>query len=163
MVGADSAVLDRLRPVLGPLGNPIHVGGVGAGHAIKALNNLLSATHLLSTAEVMVAGQRFGLDPQVMLDTFNSSSGQSGSTKNKWPNFVLPATFNSGFALRLMLKDMRIALGLAEQVGAADQLSRDSVRIWADAADALPPSADHTELASWVLRMSAHRDDNEGD
>jgi 3-hydroxyisobutyrate dehydrogenase len=163
MVGADAEVLDRLRPVLEPIGNPIHVGGVGAGHAIKALNNLLSATHLLSTAEVMVAGQRFGLDPQVMLDTFNSSSGQSGSTKNKWPNFVLPGTFNSGFALRLMLKDMRIALGLAEQVGAADQLSRDSVEIWAAAADSLPPTADHTELASWVLRMSAPRDDNQGD
>lgn len=155
MVGAEPADLDRLRPVLTPLGNPVHVGGVGAGHAIKALNNLLSATHLLSTAEVMVAGQRFGLDPQVMLDTFNSSSGQSGSTRNKWPNFVLPGTFNSGFALRLMVKDMRIALGLAEQVGAADQLSRDSVRIWAAAADALPAAADHTELASWVLRMSA--------
>lgn len=163
MVGADVAVLDRLRPVFAPIGKVIHVGGVGAGHAIKALNNLLSATHLLSTAEAMVAGQRFGLDPQVMLDTFNSSSGESGSTRNKWPNFVLPGTFNSGFALRLMLKDMRIALGLAEQVGAADQLSRASVRLWAAAADALPPTADHTQLASWVLRISAPRDDNQGD
>jgi 3-hydroxyisobutyrate dehydrogenase len=97
-----------------------------------------------------------------MLDVFNSSSGQSGSTRNKWPNFVLPGTFDSGFALRLMVKDMRIALGLAEQVGAADQLSRDSLEIWAAAADALPPAADHTELARWVLRMSAPGDDHNG-
>ena len=75
------------------------VGGVGAGHAVKALNNLLSATHLLSTAEVMAAGQRFGLDPQVMIDVFNRSSGQSRSTSSKWPDFVLPGAFNSGFAL----------------------------------------------------------------
>ena len=162
MVGAGAETLDRLRPVLEPLGNPVHVGGVGAGHAIKALNNLLSATHLLSTAEVMAAGQRFGLDPQVMLDVFNSSSGQSGSTRNKWPSFVLPGTFDSGFALRLMVKDMRIALGLAEQVGAADRLSRDSLEIWAAAADALPPTADHTELARWVLRMGAPGDDHNG-
>jgi 3-hydroxyisobutyrate dehydrogenase len=162
MVGAGAEALGRLRPVLEPLGNPVHVGGVGAGHAVKALNNLLSATHLLSTAEVMAAGQRFGLDPQVMLDVFNSSSGQSGSTRNKWPNFVLPGTFDSGFALRLMVKDMRIALGLAEQVGAADQLSRDSLEIWAAAADALPPTADHTELARWVLRMGERGDDHSG-
>jgi 3-hydroxyisobutyrate dehydrogenase len=155
MVGADAVVLDRLQSVFAPIGRPIHAGAVGAGHAIKALNNLLSATHLLSTAEVMTAGQRFGLDPQIMLDTFNSSSGQSGSTKNKWPNFVLPGTFDSGFALRLMLKDMRIALELAEQVGAADQLSSDSVRLWAAAADALPSTADHTELARWVQGRSA--------
>jgi 3-hydroxyisobutyrate dehydrogenase-like beta-hydroxyacid dehydrogenase len=119
-----------------------------------ALNNLLSATHLLSEAEVMAAGQRFGLDPEVMLAVFNSSSGQR-STRNKCPNFVLPSTFDSGFALRLVVKDMRIALRLAEQVGAAEQLSRDSFEIWSAAADALPPTADHTELARWVLRMSA--------
>ena len=89
-----------------------------------------------------------------MLDVFNSSSGQSASTRNKWPNFVLPGTFDSGFALRLMVKDLRIALGLAEQVGAAGRLSRDSLEIWAAAADALPPTADHTELARWVLRLS---------
>jgi 3-hydroxyisobutyrate dehydrogenase len=163
MVGADATAVDRLRPVFEPLGNPVSVGGVGAGHAVKALNNLLSATHLLSTAEVMAAGQRFGLDPQIMIDVFNRSSGQSRSTSSKWPDFVLPGTFNSGFALALMVKDMRIALGLAEQVGAADRLSRSSLEIWAAAADALPPTADQTELARWVLGMSAPGDDRTGD
>jgi len=163
MVGADADALDRLRPVLEPLGNPVSVGGVGAGHAVKALNNLLSATHLLSVAEVMAAGQRFGLDPQVMIDVFNSSSGQSRSTSSKWPDFVLPGTFNSGFALRMMVKDMRIALGLAEQVGAPDRLGRSSLELWAAAADALPPTADQTELARWVLRMSAPGDDRAED
>ena len=96
----------------------------------------------------MAAGQRFGLDPQVMIDVFNRSSGQSRSTSSKWPDFVLPGTFNSGFALALMVKDMRIALGLAEQVGAADRLGRSSLELWAAAADALPPTADQTELAA---------------
>jgi 3-hydroxyisobutyrate dehydrogenase len=163
MVGADETAVDRLRPVFEPIGNPVSVGGVGAGHAVKALNNLLSATHLLSTAEVMAAGQRFGLDPRVMIDVFNRSSGQSRSTSSKWPDFVLPGTFNSGFALALMVKDMRIALGLAEQVGAADRLSRSSLEIWAAAADALPPAADQTELARWVQGMSAPGDDHTGD
>jgi len=163
MVGADATAVDRLRPVFEPLGDPVSVGGVGAGHAVKALNNLLSATHLLSTAEVMAAGQRFGLDPRVMIDVFNRSSGQSRSTSSKWPDFVLPGTFNSGFALALMVKDMRIALGLADQVGAADRLSRSSLEVWAAAAEALPPTADQTELARWVLGMSAPGDDRTGD
>jgi len=162
MVGADQTAVDRLRPVFAPLGDPVSVGGVGAGHAVKALNNLLSATHLLSTAEVMAAGQRFGLDPRVMIDVFNRSSGQSRSTSSKWPDFVLPGTFNSGFALALMVKDMRIALGLAEQVGAADRLSRSVLEIWAAAADALPPTADQTELAAWVQRLSTPGDDRAG-
>jgi len=162
MVGADADVLDRLRPVFQPIGQPIGVGNVGAGHAVKALNNLLSATHLLSTAEVMAAGQRFGLDPRVMIDVFNSSSGQSRSTSSKWPNFVLPATFDSGFALRLMVKDMRIALGLTEQVGSADGLSRSSLEIWAAAADALPPTADQTELAAWVAQLNAEPEGDQG-
>jgi 3-hydroxyisobutyrate dehydrogenase len=163
MVGADAPAVDRLRPVFEPLGTPVSVGGVGAGHAVKALNNLLSATHLLSVAEVMAAGQRFGLDPQVMIDVFNSSSGQSRSTSSKWPDFVLPGTFNSGFALRMMVKDMRIALGLAELVGAPDRLSRSSLELWAAAADALPPTADQTELAAWVQRLSTPGDDRSGD
>jgi 3-hydroxyisobutyrate dehydrogenase len=162
MVGADQAAVDRLRPVFAPIGDPVSVGGVGAGHAVKALNNLLSATHLLSTAEVMAAGQRFGLDPRVMIDVFNRSSGQSRSTSSKWPDFVLPGTFNSGFALALMVKDMRIALGLAEQVGAADRLSRSVLEIWAAAADALPPTADQTELAAWVQRLGTTGDDRAG-
>lgn len=162
MVGGDQDVFDRLRPVFAPLGNPVHVGPVGAGDAVKALNNLLSATHLLSTAEAMAAGQRFGLDPQVMLEVFNSSSGQSRTTSAKWPSFISPGTFDSGFALRLMVKDMRIALGLAEQVGTAGQLSREALRIWAAAADDLPPDADQTELAPWVERLSA-AENAEGD
>jgi 3-hydroxyisobutyrate dehydrogenase len=56
---------------------------VGAGHAVKAFNNLMSATHLLVTSEAILAGQRFGLDTDVMFAIFNASSGRSGSTENK--------------------------------------------------------------------------------
>ena len=76
---------------------------------------------------------------------------------------LLPGTFNSGFALRMMVKDMRIALGLAELVGAPDRLSRSSLELWAAAADALPPTADQTELAAWVQRLSTPGDDRSGD
>ena len=125
--GARQTDLVAARPLLEELGRPVHAGPVGAGHAVKALNNLLSATHLWVTSEAMLAGERFGIDPQVMLSVFNSSSGRSGSTENKWPNFILPGTFNSGFGLRLMLKDMGIAVQLVDQVGGPSALGHQCV------------------------------------
>lgn len=157
MVGGSQDDVERVRSVLGHLGKLVHAGSVGAGHAVKALNNLLSATHLLVTSEAMIVGEKFGLDPSVMLSIFNSSSGRSGSTENKWPNFVLPETYDSGFGLRLMLKDMRIAVQLSEQTSAPSELGSDVVELWARAAEALPETADHTEIARWVRHRSGGR------
>ncbi|MEX2658128.1 MAG: NAD(P)-dependent oxidoreductase [Acidimicrobiales bacterium] len=151
MVGGSEEAVASLTPVLETLGSTIrHAGATGAGHAVKALNNLMSATHLLSSSEAMVAGIEFGLDPEVVLDIVNGSSGRSGSTQNKWPNFVLPGTFDSGFGLRLMLKDMTIALDLLEDTATPAALSRQAVQLWSEAAKELPADADHTEVAHWV-------------
>lgn len=154
MAGGDPAALDTVQDVLGLMGNVIRVGPVGAGHALKALNNLLSATHLLATAEAMLIGQRFGLEPALMLQVINGSSGRSGSTENKWPSFVLPGTFDSGFGLGLMVKDMQIATSLARQVGSPHQLGETATTLWAVAAAGLPPGADHTEIARWVRDLA---------
>jgi len=102
------------------------------------------------TSEAILAGQQFGLDTDVMLAIFNASSGRSGSTENKWPRFIAPETFDSGFGLRLMLKDMRIAVRLAEQMGSPSALGASAVGLWSLAADELPPDADHTEIARWL-------------
>jgi 3-hydroxyisobutyrate dehydrogenase len=150
MVGGSRRDVARISPVLAHLGTVRHAGPVGSGHAIKALNNLISATHLWITSEAMVAGQRFGLQPEVMLDIINGSSGRSGSSENKWPKFILPGTFDSGFGLRLMLKDMRTATALAEQLDAPIDLGEAAVERWAAAADDLAPDADHTEVAKWL-------------
>jgi 3-hydroxyisobutyrate dehydrogenase len=150
MVGGAEDDIQKVTPLLLELGKPVRAGGVGAGHAVKALNNLLSATHLWVTSEAIEVGKRFGLEPEAMLTIFNGSSGRSGSTENKWPNFILPGTFDSGFGLGLMLKDMRIAVGLSEETGAPSRLGEDAVALWAEAADALGPTADHTEVARWI-------------
>jgi 3-hydroxyisobutyrate dehydrogenase len=154
MTGGSAAVLETLRPVLSVLGSKIvHAGSVpGAGHAIKALNNLMSAAHLLVSSEAMLAGQAFGLDPAVMLDIVNGSSGRSGSTETKWPRYILPASFDSGFSIAFMVKDMKIALQLAEDAGTPAPLSRAAVAAWTTAADEMPASADHTEIARWLQR-----------
>jgi 3-hydroxyisobutyrate dehydrogenase len=161
MVGGAAADVARVRGLLDVLGTRVmHVGDVGAGHAVKALNNLMSATHLLATSEAMAAAAEFGLDIPTVLEAVNTSSGRSGSTENKWPNFIVPQTFDSGFALRLMLKDMRIALGLAQSAQTPSRLSAAAVELWAEAADALPPDADHTEIARWLdPSLTRHTDE----
>ncbi|MFB9831898.1 NAD(P)-dependent oxidoreductase [Actinoallomurus acaciae] len=152
MVGGPAETVARVRPVLDVLGSSVvHAGErPGAGHAVKALNNLMSAAHLLVSSEALIAGREFGLDPAVMLDIVNGSSGRSGSTQTKWPRFILPGGFDSGFALRLMLKDMRVALDLEDATGTPAPLSRAAVDAWAEAAEALPADADHTEIARWL-------------
>jgi len=152
MVGGPDEQVAAVTPLLDVLGRVRHIGPVGAGHALKALNNLMSAAHLVASSEALLAGQRFGIDPAVMLDAVNTSSGRSGSTENKWPNYVLPGTYDSGFALALMLKDIRIALGLVEATGVPSAHAARTVELWAEAAAALDPDADHTEIVRWLER-----------
>lgn len=157
MVGADDDTFQRVRPMLEAMGRVVRAGPVGAGHTVKALNNLLSATHLWVTSEALLAGERFGLDTQVMLDIFNSSSGRSGSTENKWPKFILPGSFDSGFGAALMLKDMRIAVNLIESTGVPAPLGKDAADLWAKVVADLGPDVDHTEVATWIRDNSVNR------
>jgi 3-hydroxyisobutyrate dehydrogenase len=153
--GADGDVADA-RPLLEALGGRVtHVGPVGAGHAVKALNNLLSAVHLLASVEAVQVAERFGLDPATVVDVVNASTGRSASTEVKLPQFILPGTFDSGFALALLLKDARTAAGLARELGMPLSLADATVAAWADAAEALPEGADHTEIARWVTARGA--------
>jgi len=153
MFGGTAEELARCEPFLAALGKKIvHAGPVGAGHALKALNNLLSATSFLITLEAVAAGARFGLDPKVMIDAINDSTGRSWSTEHKVPQFVEPRSFTSGFAMRLMVKDIRTARDLARSTGVPFTLGETSVAVWEQAAEALPEGADHTEIALWLER-----------
>jgi 3-hydroxyisobutyrate dehydrogenase len=156
MVGGHEDGVQAVRPLLDVLGSRIlRVGPAGAGHAVKALNNLLSATHLLATSEAMLVAREFGLDVATVLDAINTSSGRSGSTENKWPNFILPETYDSGFGLQLMVKDMRIALGLAQMTRGITPLSATALSLWEAAASHLDETADHTEIARWLEEGAA--------
>lgn len=150
MVGGPQAYFDEVEPLLKALGNPTHVGEIGAGHALKAINNLMSGIHLWGSSEAMLTGIAFGLDPQIMLEVINASSGRSGSTQLKWPNFIVPETYDSGFGMALMLKDMKIATSLAAELDIPRTLSDVAVEHWAAANDEFGAGADHTEVARWL-------------
>ncbi len=151
LIGGDAQVLDRCRGLLEVLGGDLwHVGGRGAGHALKALNNLLSATGLIAAAEVLLVGRRFGLDSATMLDAINASTGRNNSTENKFAPFVLSRRFDAGFALDLMVKDLRTALKLADDTATPSPIGVLITDMWARAADELGAGADHTEVVRWL-------------
>lgn len=152
MAGGRSPDVNRARPVLDALGRRvIHVGdGPGAGHALKALNNLLAAVSMLATSEAVLAGERFGLNPAVMVDVINTSTGRSFATERNWPEQVLTREYASGFAMRLLVKDTLIGLGLVRDTAAGAGLAEAAAGIWRRAAECLPEDADHTEIARWL-------------
>lgn len=155
MVGGPDEVVADLEPLLAAMGRPRHVGPVGAGHALKALNNLMSAAHLVASSEAVLVGEEFGLDPAVMLEVVNGSSGRSGSTENKWPNHILPGTYGAGFAIGLLVKDIHIALDLAATTSVPSRHAAATVALWDEALAALGPAADHTEIARWLRAASS--------
>lgn len=148
MTGGDAAALDRVDPLLRAMGTTIHrIGPVGAGQAMKALNNLVSAGGFLMAVEALVIGQQFGLDPSVMTDVLNASTGMNNSTQKKLKQFVLSRKFDSGFGLDLMVKDLSIALEVGRNGSAPTPFSALCREMWASAASMLGKGQDHTAIA----------------
>lgn len=160
MVGGADDVIDRCMPILEPMSSGIfRTGKPGTGHAMKALNNMLSACGLLAAAEVLATGQKFGLDPGIMLEVLNASTGMNHATQNKYRQFVLPRSFGSKFAMDLMVKDLDTAMGVAREtetpvpfLSLCREISATALANLEDVQD--PDGPDHTELARWVEQLT---------
>lgn len=113
--GDDSAAIDRAADVVDALAARIfRTGPLGSGHALKALNNYVAAAGFTAAAEALLVGRRFGLDPKVLVDVLNASTGRNFSTEYTLQEHVLPGSFATGFSLGLMAKDVGLAADLAE-------------------------------------------------
>ncbi|WP_213991081.1 NAD(P)-dependent oxidoreductase [Sodalis sp. dw_96] len=153
LVGGEAAVLDRCRPLLAAMGKSIlHIGAAGSGHAAKALNNYVSAAGLLATVEALHIAEGFGIDPAVMTDVLNASTGRSNTSENKVKQYMLSGAFNSGFALQLMNKDLRIGQALARDLNYPMRFGAVCAQLWDEAARRAEPDADHTEMYRLVNR-----------
>ena len=117
MVGGEEKDYEECRPILEAMGqNTYYLGKIGAGHTVKALNNLCSACSMVITSEALIVAKKLGLTPEKVIDAINSSSGRSWSSQFKFPTFVLNNTFNSGYSIGLMNKDLEIATRLGREV-----------------------------------------------
>jgi 3-hydroxyisobutyrate dehydrogenase len=155
MVGGDTAVLKRCRPLFEAMGKRLfETGALGSGHAMKALNNLVSAAGLIAAAEALLIGHRFGLEPTVMIDILNASTGRNNSTENKFKQFILSRTFDSGFSLDLMVKDLTTAVDLARETKTPAVFSATCRELWAAALSKLENEADHTAVVRWFEEMA---------
>lgn len=147
MAGGDIAVIARVKPLLQTMGKSIiETGVLGSGHAMKALNNYVSAAGLLAACEALKAGANFGIVPDKIIAVLNASTGKNNSTESKMMQFVVSRLFNSGFSLGLMCKDIRIATDLAKRVNSRMLLGDVLLKSWADAEATLGGAADHTEI-----------------
>lgn len=118
MVSCPKAVYGELEELLKTFGKPYHLGeGVGQAQVMKLANNLLAAAAIVLTSEAMVMGVKAGLDPKVMLDVINNSTGRNSASQDKFPRAVLPGTFDFGFATGLSYKDVRLCVDEAESMG----------------------------------------------
>jgi 3-hydroxyisobutyrate dehydrogenase len=155
MLGGETADLDRAEPVLKAMGSSLYrCGGIGAGQAMKALNNLSSAGTFLVGIEVLLIGQRFGLDPAKMVDVLNASSGMSNSSQRKFKQHVLNRRFDDGFALELMVKDLGIALEVGRETETPTPFSALCKEMWAAALATLGPGHNHTASARLSEKMA---------
>jgi 3-hydroxyisobutyrate dehydrogenase len=145
MIGGDKAAVEQAKPVLGKMGTRLfEVGGPGNGHAMKALNNFVAGTGFIAVAEAVLVGQRFGLDPAVMIDVMNVSTGKNFNTENVVKQHVISGAFASGFALGLLAKDVRIAADLAAAIEVESPLTRLSSALLGEARDKVGGEKDHT-------------------
>lgn len=147
MTGGEHALIDQAEALLTLMGTVTRTGALGSGHAMKALNNLVSCAGYLIGIEALIIGSKFGLDPNVMVDVLNSSTGMNNSTQKKFKQYVLSRKFDSGFPLHMMVKDIAIAMGLARNLGVPAPFGHLCLDLWSGAKGVLGPNVDHTEVA----------------
>ena len=151
MVGGDAAVLERVRPVLQTFGQKIvHCGAVGAGDALKAVNNALLAVHIWSAAEGLALLVKAGVSARVALDVINASSGRSNTSMNLFPERVLTRAFPRTFRLALLDKDIGIAADVAREQQVPAPLLQLTASLFRVAHGALGESADHVETVKLI-------------
>lgn len=155
LTGGESAALDRVDPLLRAIGGVIHrIGPLGSGQAMKALNNLVSAGGFLIGIEALIIGQQFGIDPALMTDVLNASTGMNNSTQKKFKQFVLSRRFDSGFGLDLMVKDLSIALDVARENAVSAPFSTLCRELSVSAQALLGKGQDHTAFAKLSEMLS---------
>ena len=158
MVGGEKAAFQKAKPVLRALGKQIfHVGPLGAGHAVKALNNYLGAAGTLAGFEALLIARAFGLEPKPMLEAINASTGRNSTTERKIGRDVLTGAYASGFKLALMAKDVGIAAELAKGLGVETPYLDQTLRMWREAQKALPAGADHSEIYKFQEKLARQR------
>ncbi len=155
MVSCDDETFGSVKPVLEHLGKIFYVGKQpGQGQTMKLLNNLLSATAMAISSEAVVMGVKAGLDAAQVVEVINAGTGRNSATVDKFPKFVLPRTFNLGFAMALLNKDLRMCLEEADALGVPMVVGSAVRQLLSITAAAEGPEADMTDVVKVVEKWA---------
>jgi 3-hydroxyisobutyrate dehydrogenase len=149
MVGGDDAAVDCAMPVIKAIGDKIVVcGAPGAGHVVKLINNFCGAANLVLAGEAMRYADANGIAVETMIEALNKGTGGSTVTSRHVPNWVLPGTYDSGFTMALMRKDVRLTAEVAQGLAAQGPLSAVIAALWRGSKGELEDSADFTRMVA---------------
>lgn len=155
MVGTDAALLEEYRPLLGTMGQRIfHVGPVGQGKIVKIVNQALAAIHLLAIGEAWALGIRSGADKNILYDVVKESSGYSRMMDARLPKFLFAGSFEPGFRLDLMKKDVLLAMDAAREAGTPMLLTSAIAQIFTAASAAGHGDADFSRAAEFLAELA---------
>ena len=155
MASGPRAEVSAIEPALAAIGKTFFISErAGAGQTMKLCNNFLSAAAMTATSEAMVMGVKAGLDPRIMLDVINSGSGRNTATEDKFGRVVLPRTFNLGFTVGLMTKDLKLCLGEGKALGVPMQVAEAVTQLLQTACDENGPDKDLSTVVQPVERRA---------
>jgi 3-hydroxyisobutyrate dehydrogenase-like beta-hydroxyacid dehydrogenase len=155
MVGGEEPLLERCRPLLQSMGTRIlHVGKVGQGKIVKIVNQMMAAIHLITIGEAFALGIKNGADPEILYEVIKSSSGYSKMMDLRLPGFLLEGSFEPGFKLDLMKKDVNLALESAKASGTPLLLTSAVAQVFAAASVAGKGSNDFSAAAQFLADLA---------
>ena len=151
MVSGPKAEIDLVKDVLAVFGKVFVIGEKpGMAQTMKLANNFLSATAMAATSEAVAMGVKAGLDPAVMIDVINAGSGRTTASDGKFPQAILPRTFNYGFATALMLKDVRLCVQEARSLNVPNSVMSIVLDQWETTNKEFGGESDFTAIVKMV-------------
>jgi 3-hydroxyisobutyrate dehydrogenase-like beta-hydroxyacid dehydrogenase len=156
MAGGDPELLERLRPVLSAFAsNVVWAGSLGAGDAVKAGNNALSAVSLTATSEMLVLAAAYGMPEATAIQRFNAGPARSQNSEVKFPRDVLGRTYGAGFTAGLMEKDFTTAIQMAQDLSVPVPFMVAALGVWREVTAEVGPAADFTRVHAVVDARSS--------
>ncbi len=149
-IGGSDEDVAYANPILSALGTKrFHIGGVSAGHVAKLINNLLTASHLVTASEAFRLANAAGIATDQLIEAVNAGSGRSGVTLFNYPNRILNNTYSSGFTMQLMRKDVNLAVSLGDALGLSLPAVSVIGDIWKSSAAALADGEDFNRIVNF--------------
>jgi 3-hydroxyisobutyrate dehydrogenase len=151
VLGGSDEDVAAVEPILSVISaKRVHVGPVGAGHVTKIINNLLTGVHLLATSEAIRAAQTAGVDPEKLVEALNGGSGRNSATLTNYPTWIFNDKFDSGFTMKLMRKDVGLAMDLLRSQGINAPIAAETGRLWAQSAKTIGDAEDFNRIVQFV-------------